>query len=536
MHRRVVNLLPPGTFRLLPLALFFATPLMALQIRNYSAAVNDRLIHFPGAPIYNFQTPAINPTFSPSAALFLGIGWPAHLTDWTRQMALVSPQHFVYAAHYPLGNGWQIAFLGPDGNQHAYGIKSQVAIINSSGQTTDLLLCTLTSAIPSALGITPFPVLNLASEADYTGKTMVVCGSFVRAGKMQLAGFTQLTNDPGFDTTRFAYFDYNPNTGASDNCNYQGGDSGAPSFIMVNGQPAIIGTASGQDPLPNNISRNYLNFIPHYLTELDTLMEAQGYHMKRFYPVSTTLVSQISSSSSLRQMMPGGIALSTQNTGAVMAHNVSVQLTFSSAPNTVSGSGWICEAASPLVWNCRRGGLANAALSTLTANWNSLPNSAYLQFSAIISQDGGTPATVNATLPVLQSFSSWIQGTSNPAKDADPDRDGISNLLEYALGGSPAVPSLFASDGHRLLPQVSKAGSVLLVRFPRRTDAAARGLVSLVQFSTDPTSGWQTVAPAGTTEASAPYSPPSSGFEEVTVSLPVNVAKRFVRVKVTLDE
>ena len=74
-----MKLLPPGMLRHVALAISLTAPAMALEVRNYSAALNDRLIDFPGAPVYK-QTPAVNPTFSPSAALFLGIGWPAHPT------------------------------------------------------------------------------------------------------------------------------------------------------------------------------------------------------------------------------------------------------------------------------------------------------------------------------------------------------------------------------------------------------------------------------------------------------------------------
>ena len=352
-----MKLLPPGILRVLALALCFPAQAMALEVRGYSAAHNNRLNDFPGAPVYD-QTPKVNPAFSPSAALFLGIGWPAHPTDWTRQMALVSPRHFVYATHYPLGADWQIAFLGTDGQQHTYGIESQTPIVNSRGQNTDLMLCTLTADVPDKLGITPFPVLNLLSEAKYKGKQMVVCGSFVRAGKMPLKGFTNLVNDPVFDTTRFAYFDYKKNRGGTHDCNYQGGDSGAPAFIMVNGKPAIIGTASSQDPMPKQISRNYLNFLPAYLPQLDALMEARGYHMKRFYPAAAAVNTRIPAAAPLRRLTPASVTLETRNPGANMAHNVSLELTFSSAPSAVGGTGWTCDALSPFVWICRRGDLA----------------------------------------------------------------------------------------------------------------------------------------------------------------------------------
>ena len=376
------------------------TTALALQFRRYSAAVHDRLIHFPGPPIYTFQTPAINPTFSPSAALFLGIGWPAHPTDWTRQMALISPRHFVYATHYPLGPDWQIAFLGTDGAQHIYGIESQTPIINRQGQRTDLMLCTLSSEVSSATGIVPFPVLNLSSEAAYTGREMIVCGSFVRAGKSLAKGFTTRANDPGFDSTRYVYFDYKTNTRNKYDCNYQGGDSGAPSFMMVDGQAALIGTASTQDRLPKKIYRNYINFIPAYLPELDLLMETRGYHVKRFYPLATTVTTQIIATDPLLQGGPARLTVNTENTGASPANNLSLILTFSEAPTALSGAGWICEAISPLVWTCHRGGLDSSGQTSLAAEWDSLASPDSLAVTTLKSFDGAAAETLDNSFPI----------------------------------------------------------------------------------------------------------------------------------------
>lgn len=103
-----------GILSVAALALCLSTPADALEIRDASRDPAPRLVDFPGAPVYD-QTPRTNPAFSPPADLFLGIGWPAHPTDWTRQMALISPVHFVYATHYRLGSDWRIAFLGKDG-------------------------------------------------------------------------------------------------------------------------------------------------------------------------------------------------------------------------------------------------------------------------------------------------------------------------------------------------------------------------------------------------------------------------------------
>jgi hypothetical protein len=513
----------------------------ALGIRVYSQTANNRLLSFPGQPIFA-QIPTPNPGFSPSSSLFTGIGWPAHPTDWTRQMTLISPRHFIYATHYPLGPDWRIAFLGSDGQQHLYEIESQIPVVDPLGRTTDLMVCTLKTEVAASTGITPFPVLNLPQESDYTGREMVVFGSFVRSGRMPLAGFINLVDDPGFDTTRFAYFDYNHNGGNANDCDYQGGDSGAPTFIMEGGKAAIIGTCSGRDEpgwriLPSNISRNYIGFIPAYLSEMDLLMENHGYHMKRIHPAPTSVAVTVQPSSPLRRKKPGGISIALTNSGTAVAHNISTTLAFPTAPATVGGSGFTCDNATPYQWNCRRGGLGASEQSTLAASWSVLPDSNSITLSLTQSHDGSGNTTLNFSIPILESFSSWIQGAGDLSEQGDPDHDGLCNLLEYAFGGSPSINALTSSGGHLLIPQASTSGNRFLLRFPQRTDAAVRGISTVVEFSSAPSeTSWTSNPPDGTTITTAAYSPASPGFEQVTVSMPVSASRRFARVRVTLSE
>ena len=541
-----VRLLSPGILAASLVLCAGVSSLHGLQIHGYSPQRHDRLVQFPGAPVYA-QTPALNPGFLENAALFRGIGWPAHATDWTRQMALVSPRHFVYATHYPLGADWRIAFLGADGNQHTFGIASQTPVVNQLGQTTDLMLCTLSTAIPSSLGIPSFRVLNLPTEAEYETKQLTVGGGFVRFGRMPVHGFKTLVNDPGFDTTRFLHFDFHPESAALDRCYYQGGDSGAPSFIMTAGEAALVGTASGRDPInaqgqidPQNQQgryRNYMAFIPAYLNELDALMEGHGYHIRRVNAAATSTGATLSPTGSLRRMKAGSVVVALANQGSAAAHNVVVRLVFSAAPATVAGTGWICDAESPLVWNCRRGGLAGAQQSVIHASWTMLPASASLSISSTRSHDGSAAQETNVTLPLLETYTSWIQGAQDTAQSSDPDRDGISNLLEYASGGSPSTPSQIAQAGHRQLPRVERSGNRVRVRFPRRTDAAARGLSDVIEYSPNlGSASWQTSPPGGTTVTAGPFSPDSDGFEEVTVDLPVAQGPCFVRLRTTLTE
>ena len=65
------------------------------------------------------------------------------------------------------------------------------------------------------------------------------------------------------------------------------------------------------------------------------------------------------------------------------------------------------------------------------------------------------------------SYSSWIggYGVSDPAMDADPDGDGMNNLMEYALGGNPTH-----NDAVAVLPVFQTLGNDFFHVHNERTD------------------------------------------------------------------
>lgn len=132
-------------------------------------------------------------------------------------------------------------------------------------------------------------------------------------------------------------------------------------------------------------------------------------------------------------------------------------------------------------------------------------------------------------------FSTWIGGFGIPAgeqgRDADPDHDGLSNSLEYALGGNPGV----ANPG--IAPTGSKSGSNYVFSFSRSDLAAANGDALLELQYGNALSGWTTVAvPAGTGTVSGVGFAVTDGSpsDTVTATIPVSGAvKFFARLRVT---
>ncbi|MFT4177271.1 MAG: hypothetical protein QM627_11520 [Luteolibacter sp.] len=252
---------------------------LAIEIRGYDKDVHKWLEDFPGEWLYG-HPPRLNPKFKTiDPAKLLGVGWPEDGKEWTRQCALVSPIHILYATHHKFDPRWKINFLGKDGKVTRHAIASQTPVTNSKGEKTDLLLVKLATPVPDA---TIYKVLWLDREEDYLHKPLVVCGSFVDVGISRIDGFLALPHEPGLNTTWFLHFDYygKSTDDPARNCAIKPGDSGGPVFVrMENGDLALVGIISGYDPLPNNGDRSYASSIPTYFRQIDALMEKDGYRL-----------------------------------------------------------------------------------------------------------------------------------------------------------------------------------------------------------------------------------------------------------------
>ena len=152
-----------------------------------------------------------------------------------------------------------------------------------------------------------------------------------------------------------------------------------------------------------------------------------------------------------------------------------------------------------------------------------------------------TPFDINLTGQRLTSLEGWRltnfgnqQGLGNAADDADPDRDGTANLLEFAFGTSPASPtggplqmygSAITANGQ---PIATDTAYGMCAIYLRRKDAATLGMTYTLEFSAD-LSTWE--ASAATPSISAQ----DSTFEAACVPFPATVGgqpARFFRVRV----
>ena len=145
-----------------------------------------------------------------------------------------------------------------------------------------------------------------------------------------------------------------------------------------------------------------------------------------------------------------------------------------------------------------------------------------------VNAGGNGPASAEASATTdtvtLTGIASWRQthfgsseATGNAANDADPDADGVANLLEYALAGDPMVAE------NDLLPVQAVVAGHLTLAFDRISD----GTLTYEVLASDDLATWSSVWSSTGAENTAGL---------VTVTDPELLsahARRFLRLRVT---
>ena len=113
-----------------------------------------------------------------------------------------------------------------------------------------------------------------------------------------------------------------------------------------------------------------------------------------------------------------------------------------------------------------------------------------------------TQVDIQALMLPGATFGDWADSHGlvggDADRNADPDGDGMKNLLEYALGGNPMV-----DDSAVIQPSLNSESGGLVYVYNRRIDAAARGLDYGVLLRDDLMSGsWTNIGTSAETGSS----------------------------------
>lgn len=514
-----------------------AGPAPALHVRTYSASRHERFTGFPSAPV-------ANPTFLHAGLDLTGVGWDASYVQ--RQVTLIAPQYFVCANHFRPPVGGEIRFLSSGGVVRSATVQSLITIPNANGQPTDVLIGRLSAPMLAASGVKFLPCDLLDTEAAYAGQTLGVLGQLGRGGKGVIGAIADFGGDPitggaGINTTRTMQFNYTSLTGSADDAYAEGGDSGSPSFVAIGGKAAVVGTHTAVLNAAGTVT-TFDSFLPAYVAPVNTVLEADGYHLTAAAPKATTLaLATLVTPAVLRAGYPVTIQLTLTNTGLVAAANnvkLDTSLTSVAAVSPTGAAGWVFATAGGSV-QARRGGLAANTGSVVTLTFTPAADGT-IERSITYAADESAPATVAVQMPVLESFKSWSAGLNDTSATGDDDRDGQDNLTEYAFCGNPRVasPKVQGSTVDMMLTPLrrepSSGGSRQVVRYIRRTDAAQRLLDYHIETSAALTAPWSDVTAVSSVVSTTPV---ATGCEAVELALPASTAARqFVRLRVSLNE
>jgi hypothetical protein len=130
------------------------------------------------------------------------------------------------------------------------------------------------------------------------------------------------------------------------------------------------------------------------------------------------------------------------------------------------------------------------------------------------------------------SYETWAsesaQGLSvgvNAGPLDDPDRDGVSNLIEFALGGMPT------NSSQLILPKGKLVGSNWVFEYERSDVSLAAATTQVVEYGND-LIGWTAVTIPATSVGIVTITQ-GSPSDRVEVALPGGSKQQFVRLKVT---
>ena len=214
--------------------------------------------------------------------------------------------------------------------------------------------------------------------------------------------------------------------------------------------------------------------------------------------------------------------ITSQTAGQTLTYgsNLTLQVTATGTP--VAGS------ATGLIYQWRKDG---TILSGQTASSLALTNFQAANagsYTCTVSNDVGSVTT--PPIVIADGFLAFVSGygldpLTTGAPGYDFDHDGISNLLEFVLGGNPTVA------GTSILPKLDSphvSGQNLVFRYNRKL--AAAGVTQTVEFTANLASPWTTAVHRqnGVTIVTSPV---DAATEQVTVTISSTGPTCFVRLK-----
>jgi hypothetical protein len=200
---------------------------------------------------------------------------------------MISPQYFITAYHLPAADQSTLVFHeGNDASSgvHTYSVDTNFHFTTTfGGQPSDVYLGRLTAPMSAADQIAFYPVLSLPHFSNYVGMTVYNYGKPNRLGRNVVSRIEPYAE--GGENQVGMFFDYDVPGLGEDETYLISGDSGGPSFAIVNGELALLGEhfstygTSGLIPFDDGPPKagdgswwTVDGFVPAYISQLNSVL------------------------------------------------------------------------------------------------------------------------------------------------------------------------------------------------------------------------------------------------------------------------
>lgn len=274
----------------LQVTLAFALGLSAFCTSSVNGAIIDGLSpsrhnRFVDPTFAGGTPPTVNSSFFLSQYDFSGVGWLPAGVAGTKNFALISPQHFIFAQHATGGlAGQNVAFRAKDGTY----VTRTVTGFTQIG-ATDVVVGELSSPVPGGPNGVAYYSVSTGLPGQYLGKQLLMYDQGARVGRNVAWQVFNLSGG-GIGPTDCLVSDYDTVTNfdgqglatpspPSDETLLTNGDSGAPTFLFNNEELILLGahTATVDVATMGVPDGNADSFLPNYITNLQSILSADGF-------------------------------------------------------------------------------------------------------------------------------------------------------------------------------------------------------------------------------------------------------------------
>jgi hypothetical protein len=221
---------------------------------------------------------------------------------------MITSQYFITAYHWPAQNYFStLTFY--EGNTttsgtHSYNVDTGYSHqLNYNGHPSDVYVGRLTAPIPDGDHIAHYPVLMLSSSnnyAAYVGMTIYNYGRPYDVGRNVISSI-QPYAEGGQDGPGM-FFNYDSPGLGSDETYLIGGDSGGPSFAVVDGKLALLGEhfstygTSGLIPFDGGAPKagdgswwSVDGFLPYFVNDINAILP-EGQQIATVVPEPSSMI------------------------------------------------------------------------------------------------------------------------------------------------------------------------------------------------------------------------------------------------------